>query len=139
MSNINKILNGLNGVKSTGKNKWVAKCCAHEDRSPSLAIKELDDGRILLHCFAGCGVDEVVGALGLELSDLFAEKIAKVEHRPFDAYQILECLSEEALIIVLAAGDAFNYPAKILSEEDIKRIRLAHKRLSAAYDIARGK
>ena len=132
MSNINNVLNALNGVKKTGQNKWVARCPAHEDKSPSLAIKELDDGRILLHCFAGCSVDEVVCAIGLELSDLFPEKIAKRERRPFDAYHILECLKDESLILVLAA----NAPQ---TNDNMRRIQLAHERISAAYDLARGK
>jgi putative DNA primase/helicase len=33
---------------------WVARCPAHVDRTPSLSIREADDGRLLLHCFAGC-------------------------------------------------------------------------------------
>ena len=136
MSNINKILTGLNGVKSTGKNKWVAKCCAHEDRSPSLAIKQLDDGRILLHCFAGCGVDEIVGVLGLELSDLFADKIAKSERRPFDAYQILECLKDESMILVLAGNDVLS---GVINPDGLLRAQQAHERISAACDMARGK
>lgn len=137
MSNINKILNGLNGVKSTGKNKWVARCCAHEDRSPSLAIKELDNGNILLKCFAGCSVNEIVGALGLELSDLFSEKIVKRENRPFDPCQILECLKDESLILVLAANDMVN--GVYMNEDSVRRVHMAHERITAAYDLARGK
>jgi hypothetical protein len=51
---------------------WVARCPAHEDRHPSLSVRE-NNGRILVHCFAGCSVDAIVAALGLELHDLFAE------------------------------------------------------------------
>jgi hypothetical protein len=69
-----RILNVLTGVKSTGHGRYLAKCPAHEDRSPSLSIRELDDGRILLHCFGGCGTDDVLGALGLTLSALFPER-----------------------------------------------------------------
>jgi hypothetical protein len=50
---------------------WVAQCPAHEDGSPSLSILRKPDGMLLVHCFAGCGVDEVMGALGLELRDLW--------------------------------------------------------------------
>ena len=34
-------------------------------------MREGDDGRVLMHCHGGCPVDEVVAALGIELSDLF--------------------------------------------------------------------
>ena len=33
---------------------WVARCPAHSDRRPSLSICHGADGRLLLHCFAGC-------------------------------------------------------------------------------------
>jgi hypothetical protein len=54
-------------------NGWIAQCPAHDDRSPSLSIREGRDGRTLLRCFAGCELDTIVRALGLGLSDLFAE------------------------------------------------------------------
>ena len=55
--------------------KWNAKCPAHEDRSPSLSIKALDDGRVLVHCHAGCSAHDVMAALGLSLRDLFPEPL----------------------------------------------------------------
>lgn len=55
--------------------KWSAKCPAHEDRSPSLSLKVLDDGRVLIHCHAGCSAPDVLAALGLSLADLFPEPI----------------------------------------------------------------
>lgn len=61
------LLSRLDKVKRTGPDKWVARCPAHDDRGPSLAVRELEDGRVLVHCFAGCGADEVVGAVGLEM------------------------------------------------------------------------
>lgn len=51
----------------------MARCPAHEDRNPSLSLKEGRDGRALLYCFAGCQLVDVVAALGLSMSDLFAE------------------------------------------------------------------
>lgn len=41
---------------------WVAQCPAHDDRNPSLSISEAD-GRILVHCHAGCEQDAVINAL----------------------------------------------------------------------------
>jgi hypothetical protein len=51
---------------------WLGHCPAHEDRSPSLSIAEGRDGRVLMHCFAGCTVEEVCAVAGFELRDLFA-------------------------------------------------------------------
>jgi putative DNA primase/helicase len=41
---------------------WAARCPAHEDNNPSLAICE-KDGKVLLHCHAGCSQQDVVDAL----------------------------------------------------------------------------
>ncbi|MDE3055573.1 MAG: AAA family ATPase [Verrucomicrobiota bacterium] len=50
---------------------YSACCPAHDDENPSLSIKEGCDGKILLHCFAGCPVDSICASLGLGVSDLF--------------------------------------------------------------------
>jgi putative DNA primase/helicase len=42
---------------------WIARCPAHEDRNPSLSLKDGEDGRILVHCHAGCEQTAVIGAL----------------------------------------------------------------------------
>ena len=49
----------------------MARCPAHGDRSASLAVREGTDGRVLLHCFAGCTFNEIVAALHLEPRQLF--------------------------------------------------------------------
>ena len=46
-------------------NGYIDECPAHEDRTPSLSISEGEDGKILLHCFAGCGFEEIISAAGL--------------------------------------------------------------------------
>ena len=38
------------------------RCPAHDDKSPSLSVKQ-DGGRLLLHCFAGCEYEAIVEAL----------------------------------------------------------------------------
>ncbi|MEI8374421.1 MAG: hypothetical protein WCJ35_16475 [Planctomycetota bacterium] len=50
---------------------WQARCPAHRDSNPSLAVTLGADGRVLLHCFAGCSVEDVVQAIGLKVQDLF--------------------------------------------------------------------
>lgn len=59
--------------KQTGKGQWLCRCPAHDDRSPSLSVKEGDDGRVLLHCFAGCGASEILDSVGLDYSSLFPD------------------------------------------------------------------
>lgn len=54
---------------------FLVRCPAHGDRGPSLSIKEADDdGRILVHCFAGCSAFEIVEAMGLRMTDLFNDR-----------------------------------------------------------------
>src|SRR5690242_8949273 len=72
MTYLDDILGRLKAVKRS-RSGWTARCPAHEDRRPSLSVREGDEGRILLHCFAGCTVEAIVAALGLELSDLFPD------------------------------------------------------------------
>lgn len=71
--NVNEILHRLQGVKG-GSGQWSARCPAHDDRQNSLSVAVGDDGRILLRCHAGCGVETIAGALGLSVKDLFEDK-----------------------------------------------------------------
>ena len=75
MSNIQKLLTRLDKVKQKPSSKhaesYQACCPAHDDKNPSLGIALAHDGRILLHCWAGCGAAEILSAIGLEMIDLF--------------------------------------------------------------------
>jgi hypothetical protein len=61
----------LNGVRRSGSDT-LSLCPAHDDATPSLSIAERD-GRILLHCFAGCDIGSITEALGIEMKDLFTD------------------------------------------------------------------
>jgi len=52
------------------KDGYQAKCPAHDDSNPSLSVKQAD-GKVLLHCHAGCTTQDVTQALGLCMADLF--------------------------------------------------------------------
>src|SRR5262245_34571439 len=52
------IITMLSQVRSAGTDRWTARCPAHEDRSPSLTIRQTHD-RILIHCWAGCTAAEI--------------------------------------------------------------------------------
>jgi hypothetical protein len=54
------------------RNGYVALCPAHQDKNPSLSITERN-GRILLNCFAGCSLEAICDAVGIEVRDLFNE------------------------------------------------------------------
>lgn len=69
---IDDFMHFLEGVKRSPRG-WKARCPAHKDKSPSLSIREAEDGRILVHCFAGCEVHEICAALGLGVRDLYPD------------------------------------------------------------------
>jgi hypothetical protein len=49
-------------AKRTGRDRWQARCLAHDDRKPSLSIRVADD-RVLLRCHGGCSQEAVLDAL----------------------------------------------------------------------------
>ena len=65
---LQELLDKLDGVKKVG-NSYMAYCPAHDDRHQSLSVKEVD-GRLLLYCFAGCSLENILDALGLKIQDL---------------------------------------------------------------------
>ena len=70
---LNQVLKRLENVKSCSRG-WTARCPNHNDTNNSLSIGFGDDGRILVHCFAGCSAQQIVAAMGLRMSDLFTSK-----------------------------------------------------------------
>jgi putative DNA primase/helicase len=50
------------GGRRTGAT-WTARCPAHEDRKPSLSIKDASSGKVLVCCHAGCDQQQVIAAL----------------------------------------------------------------------------
>ncbi len=69
-----QILDRLRGVRKIGERRWEAQCPAHNDRTPSLSIRETDNGKILIHCFAGCGYGAILAAVCMKPGDLFPDR-----------------------------------------------------------------
>ena len=137
IATVDTLLSRLDKVKATGPNRWIACCPAHADKSPSLAIRELEDGRVILHCFAGCPTHDVLAAIGLEFSDLYPETDrcqTRPERRPFPAADILQCLAHEALVVGIA-GHALR-ESQPLSDSDYERLNLAVQRIQAAVAVS---
>ena len=134
-SNSNVLLDHLLKVKSNGSMRWLACCPAHEDKSPSLSIRELDDGRILIKCFAGCSTEEVLSSVGLSFDSLYPPKeihYAKPERRPFPAADILRAIRNEILIVFFTTKTILNGEA--ISPVDNQRLLLATSRIEAALE-----
>jgi hypothetical protein len=133
---VEKLLSRLDGVKGTGPDRWVAKCPAHEDRRPSLSVRALDDGRILVHCWSGCSAAEVVHAAGLTLVDLYPPRPDDHHRGPLpkrsrwhrdDAWALV---AHEAAVAAVVASDAA--AGREISTTDAERAWQAADRLADA-------
>jgi len=79
------VLKALRGrgmkVRPGGESQWQAFCPVHEadgqGHKPSLSVGTGDDGRVLIHCHAGCPTESVLAALGLKPADLMPSKRRK--------------------------------------------------------------
>jgi putative DNA primase/helicase len=55
------IAKALSGRKAGGG--WMVRCPVHDDREPSLSIRDGGDGKVLVRCHAGCDQQKVIAAL----------------------------------------------------------------------------
>jgi hypothetical protein len=136
---IDDFLSRLELVRQVGPGKWTARCPAHPDKSPSMALWDEPDGRVGIYCSALCDYRDILSALGLEASALFPEKpkgglYARNTKRPFGPADLLRLLSHNSLVVYLAAKDAAQGIA--LSDADIASLRKASCAISAAADFA---
>ena len=129
------LLERLEGVKHTGVGRFMARCPAHADKSPSLGVKDCGDGFTVVNCLAGCETEDVLSAVGLTFSDLYPERIGsehsyKPVRQRFDAHQVLRVLRSETTLVAIAAE---NIAVGIsLSDEDRDRVFNAACRIRAA-------
>lgn len=127
-----KLLAKLTGIQGRGP-RWRAICPAHESKhhTRTLAIHEADDGRVLIHCFAGCDVQAIVGAVGLDISDLFPPRegddpLKKPIRRPWSARDVVAALRHETMVGWVLLTDIAN--GKVLTKGDRERAKLAADR-----------
>jgi hypothetical protein len=131
-----KLLSRLQRVKRTGPGKWIASCPTREDKSPSLAIREMDDGRVLLHDFGGDSVEAILAALGLSFADLFPNEpinAAKPVRRPFNASDVLSLVAFESSVAAVVLSDVVKRDGA--SDEDLDRLLEAARRLGNAAEV----
>lgn len=130
------LLASLEGVKRTSApNKWIARCPAHGDKHPSLSIAITDEGKILLHCWSGCGAAEVVGAVGLTLADLFPSRTepSGAKRLTVPASDILRAIRRELYAITLAVAAIHR---EGLTAAVDARLEMATQRILSAINAA---
>ncbi len=110
MTPIDTILGRVEKARQRQPGQWSARCPAHADKGPSLSIRENTDGAVLVHCFAGCSVPEIVASIGLELHDLFPPRdmppgAPKRTPKVLTASQALDLLHGESMFVAVCAGN----------------------------------
>jgi DNA primase len=96
------ILSQLYKVRQTSPGQYTSCCPAHEDKNPSLMIRD-DNGKILLRCLAGCDLYDILSALGISAADLFP-KDPNYHSSPIKPP--LRCIQNEAELIQKHAAAA---------------------------------
>lgn len=133
------VLSRLERVRPSGAG-WTARCPGHQDRTASLSIGTSKDGRPLIHCFAGCTIGDVLGAIGLTVGDLYPRRLRDLSPEGrrqarrlatiADWSAALGVLEREAGVVLIAGGDLAN--EKPLTLPDHQRLALAIQRIEAA-------
>ncbi len=146
LSPLNVILARLEGVRKQGPG-FMAKCPAHHDKTASLAITEAADGRVLMHCFAGCPVVAVLGAVGLKLADCYP-RVAAADMTPQERSEArsaarhvgimaaLGILSLEAEILLIGGRKSI---AGTVSADDLDRMAVAVSRVQDVKGVLSGR
>lgn len=113
MTPTEKTLSRLDKVHLRQSGQWSAQCPAHADKGPSLSVRESPNGGVLIHCFAGCTVHEIVGAMGMELHELFPPRerptgTPKRIARLLTSAQALDLLADKSMLVAIAASNVAN-------------------------------
>jgi hypothetical protein len=135
-----RLLDRLEGVRETSPDCYLARCPAHDDKSPSLSIKRADD-RVLVNCFGGCSASEVVESVGLTLSELFdqpqGDKPALSDYqrkRLNQSRQAFEALAHEIDIVRVYANQLKE--GSLPTPDDQARFEIAVTRIENARRLA---
>lgn len=134
---IQAVLARLDGVVEIREGYRAYSPFQEKRNARTLAIKEANDGRVLLHDFAGRDVREILDALGLEFGDLFpGDYRAQSRHRKEKAWQpsisardALQILSVESLVIFMFGRAVANL--EDVTHADYLRCREAVRRIQA--------
>lgn len=70
----NRIIQKTNSQPQAYGNGYRLRCPAHEDKKPSFSVSLIDNEKILIHCFAGCSLEEICEAIGIQKKDLFLKQ-----------------------------------------------------------------
>lgn len=140
---IEHVLSLLDQVKPRGTGKYSARCPAHNDRSPSLSIREGDKG-ILAHCWAGCDLSSICASLGIKPADLFygatSSRTQIAEARRRKANQHRQHVAADLTIDAMKAAEEFirSRGSLDISQWSPERLDSELNALAVAYALLEG-
>jgi len=129
---VKNLLDRLQKVKKVGTDKWLACCPVHNDSNPSMSVA-FKDNRILCYCFA-CQAKgaEVAEAVGLKVSDLFADSISGAAKIQYHRESLEKELDQDQMFVrIYEAWDKTGKPIKL---SDRKRYKHAINRIAGIQD-----
>lgn len=123
--------------KTTGRDHGMFRVPTRRDRTMSGTWRELADGRLLIHDFGGESVDNILAAIGLQIGDLFPDRLddhRPRERRPFPAADVLRAIGFELTVALFAVQAVCS--GRPLSDADQERLRTAYTRIQKALNLA---
>ena len=131
---MNNLLNHLHhyGLKQVAPERYLSRCPSHDDKSPSLTVTLQPGDKTLIHCFAGCSPEDILGSLGLTMSDLFPdddnfdrEKYQQKKQKQFLRSQFMSDY------VLIQLGEAWLKNKKKFTSHDRKVFKEAIDRVNA--------
>ncbi len=132
---LERLLSRLEAVRETAPGQYAARCPSHDDKSPSLSVRAVDD-RVLVHCFLGCDAEEIMAAVGLSLSDLFDTPMERgpiPKRTRWNERGLLDQLLTEVEVVLIAANQVAG--GTPLSSDDQTRLCAAYERVREAWGL----
>ena len=135
---LDNLLNGLEKVKRTANGKYMACCPAHKDKTASLTINDIGDGRILLNCFAGCDTYSILRSIGLDWQDVMPDSpidhvLKRVKQLLYPSEALILLKFETQVVLAIAFEMRKN---KMIDNETVERLeksmQIIHKACEAA-------
>jgi len=137
MSKLDNLLSRLKKVKKTGNDSFIACCPAHDDKSPSMTIREVENGKLLIHCFAECSIENIIGSIGLDFDDIMPDKVDDEIRRsrkiPFSPSDVLACVKADAKYLYLVFCDIDKGNA--LTPDNLEYAKRAAARIYSASEL----
>ena len=91
---------------------YMARCPAHSDTNNSLHVSRLKNGSTGLYCHAGCSIEDVCAALGIDKSDLYPDKPSRKPDKKLSGKP--EAIYEYRTADGKLLYRKFRYPDKVL-------------------------